>query len=119
MSSTIPLPPREQLYNRYNSNKHTHMPGSDRAPTTDKYNILYIKYINEDNYIKYTGEKPNEDNTQEIENDDDSYTDYQRPEEQQIEDADNYGVEYEEDEEDEESFQSPITPIVSIRERRG
>jgi hypothetical protein len=24
MSSTIPLPPREQLYNRYCSNKHTH-----------------------------------------------------------------------------------------------
>ena len=25
MSSTIPLPPREQLYNRYCSNKHTHL----------------------------------------------------------------------------------------------
>jgi hypothetical protein len=24
MSSTIPFPPREQLYNRYYSNKHTH-----------------------------------------------------------------------------------------------
>jgi len=24
MSSTIPLPPREQLYNRYCNNKHTH-----------------------------------------------------------------------------------------------
>jgi hypothetical protein len=67
-----------------------------------KYNTLYIKYIDEENYIKYTGEKPNKDNTQEIENNDDSYTDYQWPEEQQIADADDYGVEYEEDEEEEE-----------------
>ena len=26
MSSTLPLPPREQLYLRYCSNKHTHFP---------------------------------------------------------------------------------------------
>jgi hypothetical protein len=37
MSSTIPLPPREQLYNRYCSNKHTPVRVREREREREKF----------------------------------------------------------------------------------
>jgi hypothetical protein len=68
-----------------------------------KYNILHISYIDEENYIKYTGVKPKDgDTTQYIKADNEFAEDYKFPEDEEIMDAEDYSVNYSEDEEDED-----------------
>lgn len=77
-----------------------------------KWNKLYITYTTKENYILYVGKEPEkneeygrgdeDDLTQVIQLYEESDPDYKYPEDQEIVDAEDYCVEYEEDDEEKE-----------------
>ena len=92
-----------------------------------KWNELHITYTTRENYILYVGKEPvksekygrgdEDDLTQVIKVDMESEVDYKYPEDQEIVDAEDYCIEYEEDDADEQKVEEKVKEKVEEKEK--